>query len=63
MDHNITAKMCHSTVFNAVYSHGRITAIQPHAANQGEFCVSPVQTLVEVVHCQTYTNRAGLGNV
>lgn len=49
--------MCHSTVFNSVYSHNCIAAIQPHTADQGEFCIGPVQTLIKVVHCQTYRER------
>lgn len=47
----VTVSVRHLTVLNAVYSHDGVTAIQPHAADQGEFSVGPVQALVEVVHC------------
>lgn len=46
--------MHHSTVLDAVYSHNCITAIQPHTADQGEFSIGPVQTLIKVVHRETY---------
>lgn len=44
----------HSTVLHAVRSHDGVAAVQPHAADQGEFGVGPVQALVEVVHGQTW---------
>lgn len=46
-------RLGHSTVLKAVHSHDCVAAVQPHAANLGEFGVGPVQTLVEVVHGQT----------
>lgn len=46
--------MKHSTVLKAAHSHHWVAAVQPHAANQGEFGISPVQTLVKVVHGQTW---------
>lgn len=42
--------VCRSTVFDAIYGHDWIASVQPHAADQGEFSIGPVQPLIEVVH-------------
>lgn len=41
-----------STVFDARYRNDRIRTVQTNAADHREFSISPVKTLVEVVHRQ-----------
>jgi len=51
-----------STVFNARDCNDRIRAIQTNTANDREFGISPVKTLIEEVHSQTCKGRR-YGNV
>ena len=47
--------MCgHSTVLDARHGDHGVAAVQPHAADDGQFGVGPVEALVEVVDRQTW---------
>ena len=41
------------TIFDAADGHHRVRSVEPHAADDGQFGIGPVQTFVEVVHGQT----------
>lgn len=53
------ARPRHSTVLHAIGSHHGVAAVHPHAADQGELGVGPVQPLVKVVHGQTWGDADG----
>lgn len=55
-------RFSNATVFDAGHGDDRVGAVQANAADHREFCVGPVQTVVEVVHRQTCGDRTGEGS-